>query len=115
MSLPNLDPNRDPQQLYGDILQYVEQADAMVDARDSLSLAGLHTAIDALCKRVLALEETEAKSFAPHLTELMARIEQLQTKMTRLQGEVATTIKSLNQSNKAAQAYKKTPSGTTES
>ena len=112
MNLPNLDPSRSADALYADILDYVVKADAMVTARDPLSLAGLDTAVDALCKRVLALEENEAKKFAGSLTELLARIDQLQKKMMALQNEVATTINSLNKSKKATKAYKSAPKGT---
>ncbi|MEJ0009744.1 MAG: hypothetical protein WDN72_04000 [Alphaproteobacteria bacterium] len=72
---------------HGDIVAYIEQADALLSAGETVPLAGLDTAVGALCERILALAPQEAKSFAPQLEELTARLDDLQKKMqTALQG-----------------------------
>lgn len=111
MSLPDLDPARATESLLGDILDYIEKADASVTARDTLVLAGLDAAVEALCRRVAALSPVQAKEYEPELSHLLERIGQLQKNMTDMQNEVATTIKSLNVTKKANNAYKKNTSG----
>jgi hypothetical protein len=107
MALPDTDPARAPELLLGDILTYIEQADASVQARDMAVLAGLDTVVEALCQRITALDPAAAKEYAPELAHLMERLDQLQQNMMRLQGEVNTTITSLNSAKKANNAYKK--------
>mgnify|MGYP000940623123 CR=1 FL=1 len=114
VALPNIDENRAPEQLLGDILAYVDAAEATLEARDMLSLAGFDTVVEALCKRIVALETASARDYLAQLDEVMARIIGLQDKMVALQGEVAASIKSLSSTKKAASAYKKAPSGQVE-
>jgi hypothetical protein len=111
MPLPDLDPARAPELLFGDILAYVEAADAMVSARDTVSLAGLDTALEALCARVTAMDPNDGKEYAPELEHLMARINELQEKMLRLRDEVATTLQSVGVQKKANRAYNSAPTG----
>ena len=92
MSLPDLDPSRSAEVLFGDILAYVDAADAMLQKREPLLLAGLDTAVEALCKRVMELNPVQSKEYAPELEHLMERITKLQTNMEAMQEEIATTI-----------------------
>lgn len=114
MTLPNLDPARAPELLFGDILAYVDAADAMVAARDAVSLVGLDTAVESLCKRVVAMNPEDGKEYAPELEHLMARITELQEKMLRLRDEVATTLQSVGVQKKANRAYNNAPTGKVE-
>ena len=114
MTLPDLDPARAPELLFGDILAYVEKASAMVEARDTVSLVGLDTSIETMCQRILELPPETAKEYAPELAHLVQAIDGLRDKMLVLQNEMATTIKSLSTQKKASQAYKNTPSGVSE-
>ena len=114
MTLPNLDPHGSAEVLFHDIMDYVKQADAMVTARDTVSLAGLDTSIAALCKRIEGMELDAAKKYAGELETLMESIENLQAKMMALQGEVATTIKSLGKQKRASNAYNNAPSSKTD-
>jgi hypothetical protein len=114
MTLPDLNPARAPELLFGDILAYVEQATTMVAERDTVSLVGLDSSIETMCQRILELPPEAAKEYAPELAHLMQAIDGLRDKMLALQNEMATTIKSLGSQKKASQAYKNTPSGATE-
>ena len=107
MTLPDLDPSRAPEMLFVDILAYVDAADSMLAKREPLLLAGLDTAVEALCKRVMALAPADSKEYAPELEHLMARITQLQTNMVAMQDEIATTLKSVGVQKKANLAYNK--------
>jgi hypothetical protein len=100
-----------PEQLFQDIMTYVEQATASVETRDMANLAGMDTMVDALCQRILALDTESGKAFEPHLGQVLTSIAELQEKMVKLQGEVKTTLKSLNTTKKANQAYKNAPEG----
>lgn len=111
MPLPDLSQNPSPELLFADILAYVEEAETLVEKRDPVSLAGLDTVVDALCQRITALEASAARAFLPKLEEVVARITGLQGKMLALQGDIATTIKSLNSTKKAASAYNNAPTG----
>lgn len=108
-ALPELDPSRSPELLFGDILSYIEKAEALVTARDSISLAGLNDAVDALCRRIVALDTSKSKEYGAELEHLMERLGALQVHMTSLQKELSATIKSLNQSQKANRAYISAP------
>lgn len=107
MPLPNLDPARAPEELFSDIMAYIEAADASVKARDMVLLAGLDTAVEALCKRVVALAPEEGKKYAEQLTQMHERLDILQANMTGLQKETSAAIASLNSTKKANNAYKK--------
>ncbi|MFZ4541353.1 MAG: hypothetical protein ACOYNL_06025 [Rickettsiales bacterium] len=114
MTLPDLDPSRSAKQLFGDIVKYVEEADAMVKAREPLLLAGLDTAVDALCARIVALPAEEGKKHLAELNQLMGRITALQENMVKLQAEIATTLNSVGKQKKASKAYNNAPSGKVE-
>jgi hypothetical protein len=110
-SLPDLDPNRSAEELFGDIMAYVDAAHALVATRNTVNLAGLDVAVDALCQRVMALEAPTAIEYAVELEHLMERIEALQASMVSLQSKVASAINSLGAQKKANRAYSATPSG----
>jgi hypothetical protein len=114
MPLPDLDPTRGPEQLFGDILDYVEKAHAMVAAREPLALAGLDTSIDALCNRILVLEPEVAKKYKDELEHLVSRIDDLQKNMIALQTEIANSLGSINVQKKASRAYNNAPTGQVE-
>ncbi len=114
MSLPDLDPNRSAEALFGDIVAYVETANALVAARDTVNLVGLDTSIAALCERIKKMPPEQSKHYASELQHLMLRIEDLQAKMMALQAQVTASLKSLNTQKKAAHAYTKAPSGRVE-
>jgi hypothetical protein len=109
MTLPDLDPTRSPELLFGDIVTYVTKATAMIEARDTVSLVGLDTSIEAMCQRILELPPETAREYGPELAHLVQAIDGLRGKMLLLQNEMATTIKSLSTQKKASQAYKNTP------
>ena len=113
-ALPDLDPSRSAQALFDDITAYVDQANALVKSRDTVMLAGLDNAVDALCKRIMAMDILAAKEFAGKLDGLMASIVGLQDNMVALQSEVAATINGLGAQKKANRAYTSAPSGKVE-
>jgi len=114
MQLPNLDPSLSADALYGDILAYVDQASAMVEARDTVSLVGLDSAVDALCARILALNPDPARDDGKKLEHLLARIDALQANMRALQAEVAASINAAGTQKKASRAYNNAPTGKVE-
>ncbi len=114
MALPSIDSSRAPDQLIVDMLAYINEAEAMVKAGDALSLAGFDSVVDALCKRIVALDVNEGKKYADKLEDVMLRLDQLQKNMTTLQNEVAANIKSLTSTKKAAKAYNSAPTGKVE-
>ncbi|MDX2095809.1 MAG: hypothetical protein SFW64_07735 [Alphaproteobacteria bacterium] len=114
MPLPDLDPTHDARRLFGDILAYIDEANALVAARDTVTLAGLDTAVDALCRRIAALDADVAKTYADDLDLLMQRIVAMQGNMMALQAEVAASLNGLGRQQKASHAYSKAPSGRAE-
>ena len=111
MTLPDLDPARSAEQLFGDIMAYVDAANEMLVKREPVLLAGLDTAVESLCTRVMELKIEEAKEYAPELEHLMERITQLQTNMVTMQDEIASALKSVSVQQKANLAYNKPKSG----
>lgn len=114
MPLPDLDLSRSADALFNDIMAYVDEANALVAARDTLALVGLDQAVEALCARIMALDILTAKEYAAKLDGLMAAIDGLQGNMIALQNEVATTLNSLGTQKKANRAYNNAPSGKVE-
>lgn len=114
MPLPELDLSRSADALFNDIMAYVDEANALVAARDTLALVGLDQAVEALCARIMALDIMAAKDYAEKLEGLMAAIDGLQGNMIALQNEVATTLNSLGTQKKANRAYNNAPSGKVE-
>lgn len=109
MKLPKLDTANGPDVLFDAIRDYVAYADAQVEKREEVDLTGLDIAIRALCEGVMELPVGEAKAYNEKLAVLMEEIEAMQQKMVTLQGEIATTMKSLGAQKKAAKAYMSTP------
>lgn len=114
MPLPDLDPNRTADALFNDITAYVDEANALLAARDTLTLAGLDTAVEALCARIMALDVLSATEYTAKLEGLMASIDHLQHNMIALQNEVTNTLNSLGAQKKASRAYNNAPSGKVE-
>ncbi|MBX9726060.1 MAG: hypothetical protein K2X09_02235 [Rickettsiales bacterium] len=114
MPLPDLDLSRSADALFNDIMAYVDEANALVDARDTLALVGLDQAVEALCKRIMTLDIMAAKDYTEKLEGLMAAIDGLQGNIIALQNEVATTLNSLGTQKKANRAYNNAPSGKVE-
>ncbi len=72
MQLPDLDTNRTADALFGDIMAYVDAANALVASRDTVMLAELDSAVEALCARIMSLDSVAAKEYAGKLDHLMA-------------------------------------------
>lgn len=113
-ALPDLDPSRTASDLYADLQAYIDEANALVAARQPIMLAGLDNAVAALCERIATLDILTAKEFAPKLDGLMAALDGLQANMRALQADVATAINSLGTQKKANRAYNNAPSGKVE-
>lgn len=113
-ALPNLDPSRSAHELYADLQAYIDEANALVAARNPTELAGLDDAVAALCERITTLDILTAKEFASKLDGLMTSLDGLQANMRALQTEVATAINGLGKQKKANRAYNNAPSGKVE-
>lgn len=105
MALPDTDAARSPELLFGDIVAYIDQAEAKIEARDTVALVGLNDEVDALCKSVLALERENAKEYTPELEYLHQRLEQLKARMAAFQKEIVVSLNALNASKRANSAY----------
>ena len=114
MPLPDLDVNRTADALFADIMAYVDEANALVATRNTVMLAGLDAAVEALCARIMALDIMTAKDYTAKLEDLMTAIDGLQGNMVALQNEVATTLNALGSQKKASRAYNNAPSGKVE-
>jgi hypothetical protein len=113
MPLPDTNASRGPEELLSDILTYIDEAEALVTARDVAPLAGLDSVVEVLCTRILMLDGDASREYKPELEHLMARLDLLQQKMMALKDEVATTLKSVDVQRKANKAYISAPSTTT--
>lgn len=95
------------QELHNDIIAYIEKADALLAGGEYTSLVGLDTAVDTLCKRVLALGTEEATQFMPQLEQLVARLDALQKNMQTALDACKEEVAGLDKHRKAADAYNK--------
>lgn len=95
------------QTLHDDIISYIGKADAMMQSGQFTTLAGLDEAVDALCKRVIALDVDTARTFAPRLQELLTRLDALQQTMQTALDACKTEVDDLDKHAKGVKAYKK--------
>jgi hypothetical protein len=103
------DASKSPDVLLGDIHAYIAKVEQHIEARETVDLAGLDRAVEALCKQVLGLGKNESQKYSAQLGTLMEAIEAMQGKMMKMQSEVAKAIKALDTQKKAAKAYINAP------
>lgn len=109
MQLPDITREQPPEQLLGDILSYVVAAEGLLRAGDTVRLAGLDAVVDVLCQRVVAMPIAAAKTFAPELDRLNARLTQLAAAIEAAKAELGEDMEALDKRQRAAKAYLKKP------
>jgi hypothetical protein len=107
MSISAPSPEIAPELLLGDIMAYIDQAQALLQSGDSVLLEGLGEMVDQLCQRVGAMDVQVAKEYTAELEHVRQQLDMLQASMLKAQQEVKTTIQSLGSTKKASNAYQK--------
>lgn len=93
-----------PEELFGDIAEYVAKAHAILEAGQWVDLAGLDKDVEALCLSIASLSPEQAKEYAPELEYLKEQVEKLEAvmrqKRSAVQGEMQEA-KTMERANKA--------------
>jgi hypothetical protein len=100
------DKNAQPAQLLADIDAYIDAANAMLAQGETVMLAGLDDAVDALCKRVLELRTDEAQPFVEKFEAMRIKLDALQNAMVNEKNRVAAEISETTKRQKASRAYR---------
>jgi hypothetical protein len=112
MNVTDIEQNGTPQQLLDGLNAYIHAADAMLDEKNMVDLAGLDAVVDILCARILALspgemKADEQKNYIDQLNALHERLGVLQQKMVATQEEIKAELARSNARQKASRAYMK--------
>lgn len=105
MKLPEIKQLEDPSALIAAIGDYVDEAQRLVEAQETVALSGLDSVVEALCTRVEAMPLQEGKRYAAEFEKLMTRLEALQESMRTAQENVAKALKKVGVQRKANRAY----------
>ena len=97
--------------LHEDILNYIDQATAVLHSGKLADLYGLDEKIEALCQRVVALDEQARTPFVAQLESLQERLEDLTHLMQSTRDKLKTEMATLNQRERALKAYHKPKEG----
>lgn len=93
-----------PEDLFGDIAEYIAKAHSILDSGQWVELAGLDKDVETLCLSIAALSPEQAKEYAPELQYLKEQIEALETvmrgKRDAVRGEMQEA-KTIERANKA--------------
>lgn len=109
MPLPDITRDANPELLLGDILRYVDDAQALLKAGDTVRLAGLDTVVEALCQRVVALPAETAKEYAAELVYLNDKLSALASAIESAKAALSDDLDALGKRQRAAKAYLKKP------
>lgn len=112
MNVTDIEQNGTPQQLLDGLNAYINAADAMLDEKNMVDLAGLDAVVDILCARILNLSpdtmpSDEQRAYVDQLSALHERLGQLQEKMVTTQTEMKREMAESNARHKASRAYLK--------
>lgn len=94
-----------PEDLFGDIMQYVEQAHAIMARGEWVELYGLDARVETLCHVIAQMSEAQAKEYAPELEYVRKQIIQLGTQMEVLYKNLGAELKETNNYARANRAY----------
>lgn len=93
-----------PEELFGDIAEYVAKAHSILEQGQWVDLAGLDKDVEALCLSIASLSPEQAKEYAPELEYLKEQVEKLEMimreKRNAVQGEMQEA-KTIERANKA--------------
>lgn len=93
------------EQLFGDIVAYIEQAKQTLQAGEWVDLKGLDEEVQRLCEGVAGLSREQAKEYAPELGFLHEQMQALQQVMSEKHAEVRAELKGTDALEKANKAY----------
>jgi hypothetical protein len=89
-----------------EILDYIDVAQARLDARQFVELTELNEKVDTLCAQVRDMSLDDAREYAPELDHLLERLTLLQTTMTQAQKELTQEATKMDTLRKATKQYK---------
>lgn len=93
-----------PEDLFGEILAYVEKAKGMLAAGEWVDLKGLDRDVEALCLSVAALSSDQAREYGPELEYLREQVgvlgDAIHAQRHAVKGEIKGT-EALERANKA--------------
>lgn len=94
-----------PEEIFGDILHYVEHAQSIMARGEWVELYGLDAQVEKLCAVIGQLSEEQAKEYAPELEFVREQIIQLGSQMETLYKKLGEELKETNTVARANRAY----------
>lgn len=94
-----------PEDLFGDILNYVENAQTIMASGQWVELYGLDAQVEKLCAVVAALSPEQAKEYAPELDFVREQIISLGEQMEALHKKLHLELKETDILARANRAY----------
>lgn len=98
-------PASDPEALLSDVLAYVDEARAMLDAGEWLDLKGLDKKVERLCLEIVTLSPEQGREYAAELEFLRDKLAKLQDDMQEKLGDLQGEMKETNTVQRANRAY----------
>lgn len=98
-------PARKPEELFREILLFIEESNATLNAGGDVSLPGLETKVAELCRQVQALTPSQAQTHKARLELLFKELSALEARMRASYNELKGQIENLGMRQKAAVAY----------
>lgn len=103
------DGSTDPELLFGEIADYIDQAEACLASEDIESLAALSASVDVLNARVGLLPRDVMVEYAPEVEYLLTRMQALCDGMVKKQMLLTQDAKAADKRVRAMHAYHKAP------
>lgn len=104
----------DPELLFGDIAEYVEQAQAHLSVGEVASLAELNDVAAELSARVLALPGAVMEEYAPELDYVVEKMQQLRSEMLEKRRLLSNELDGSEKRLRAVRAYYGSPAAPSE-
>lgn len=98
-------PATDPEALLSDVLSYIDEARAMLDAGEWLDLKGLDAKVERLCLEIVTLSPEQGREYAAELEFLRDKLAALQDDMQVKLGDVQDEMKETGTVQRANRAY----------
>ena len=100
----------DPELLFGDIAEYIAQAEGHLAAQDVAALAELNSMVDTLATRFAALPSDITAEYAPEVEYLIEKLTALQHSMLSARETLSQALDVSEKRLKAVRAYHGSPS-----
>ena len=102
--------NPEAEMLFGDIVDYIDTAQKLIDSDRVDSLEQLNAMVDALGERVIKLPLDVVGDYQPEMDYVTEHLRALTESMTRKRAEMAHDLDVVEKRLKAIRAYYVTPS-----